>query len=47
MTKDLIERLGKLTKEPSFTIPVWCKTREQRRKFMLDCAKGLVEPDKS
>lgn len=47
MTKDLIKRLVKLTKEPSFTIPEWCETREQRRKFMRDCAKGLVEPDKS
>lgn len=47
MTKDLIKRLGKLTREPSFTIPEWCKTREQRRKFMRDCAIGLVEPDKS
>ncbi|UPW42567.1 hypothetical protein BAHKABFF_00017 [Salmonella phage CF-SP1] len=47
VTKDLIKRLDRAIKEPSFTIPEWCKTREQRRKFMRDCAKGLVEPDKS
>ena len=45
INKELIDRLEKNLNGDSFTIPSGL-SREEKRKFIMDCANGKVEPDK-
>lgn len=44
LNKDDLDRLVKACKQPSYTIPAGL-TRQERREFIIKCARGEVKPN--